>query len=412
MSGGTTRFHHQGNDVYHYGPATYGPYIIVPEAGAVWVRPDFPLEVAALIGCSVTTGFGSVVNSAALRAGQSVAVFGCGGVGLNAVQGAVATGAYPIIGVDVLDNKLEIAREFGATHTINPTTQDLFEEVMRLTGHGVDASIVAVGNIKAMKQGLDILAKQGVEVVLGLPGHRADVPGRPGAADVGRAPHRRIALRQQQPDGRVPEDGRPRDGRQAQDRGARHEALRPRRGRRGVPGARSGRAGPRPDRVLSRLAVKLASVLTPLSDDNLTLAAQTGVEEIVCRYPGDDLSLLDEAQRRIESFGMKLGVIEGYLPIERIKLGTDDGTDIALMKALIRHLGETRRADWSVTTSWPAPTGSAPASTPPSAAARRSRRSTSPDSSTRASPAGRPFRADLEPGLEARRAVGEPRDAS
>jgi mannonate dehydratase len=86
--------------------------------------------------------------------------------------------------------------------------------------------------------------------------------------------------------------------------------------------------------------VQLASVLTPLSDHNLTLAAQTGVEEIVCRYPGDDLSLLDEAQRRIESYGMKLGVIEGYLPIERLKLGRDDGTDIALMKALIRHCGE------------------------------------------------------------------------
>ncbi|MEO7371655.1 MAG: alcohol dehydrogenase catalytic domain-containing protein, partial [Ilumatobacteraceae bacterium] len=154
MAGGGTRFHHDGTDVNHYGPATYGPYIIVPEAGAVWVRPDFPLELAALIGCSVTTGFGSVVNSAALRAGQSVAIFGCGGVGLNAIQGAVATGAYPIIGVDVLDSKLDMAREFGATHTINPTRQDLQDEVLRLTGHGVDATIIAVGATIAMEQGL------------------------------------------------------------------------------------------------------------------------------------------------------------------------------------------------------------------------------------------------------------------
>ncbi|MEY2580782.1 MAG: mannonate dehydratase [Ilumatobacteraceae bacterium] len=86
--------------------------------------------------------------------------------------------------------------------------------------------------------------------------------------------------------------------------------------------------------------MQLASVLTPLSDYNLALAAQTGVEEIVCRYPGHDLSLLDEAKARIESYGMRLGVIEGYLPIERLKLGCDDGTDIALMKALVRHLGE------------------------------------------------------------------------
>lgn len=86
--------------------------------------------------------------------------------------------------------------------------------------------------------------------------------------------------------------------------------------------------------------MKLASVLTPLTDHHLTLAAQTGVDEIVCRYPGDDLSLLDEAQRRVESFGMRLGVIEGELPIENLKLGRDDGTDLARMKALLRHLGE------------------------------------------------------------------------
>ena len=123
-----------------------------------------------MIGCSVTTGFGSVVNSAGLRAGQSVAIFGCGGVGLNAVQGAVATGAYPIIGVDVLDSKLDLAREFGATHTINPTRQDVQQEVIRITGHGVDASIAAVGNTTAMRQAVEVLARQGVAVVLGLPG--------------------------------------------------------------------------------------------------------------------------------------------------------------------------------------------------------------------------------------------------
>lgn len=170
MAGGGTRFHRNGADVNHYGPATYGPYIVVPEAGAVWVRPDFPLELAALIGCSVTTGFGSVVNTAGVRAGQSVAVLGCGGVGLNAVQGAVATGAYPIIGIDVLDSKLELARQFGATHTINPTKQNLTKEISKITANGVDASIVAVGSTTAMEQGLQILSKKGIEVVLGLPG--------------------------------------------------------------------------------------------------------------------------------------------------------------------------------------------------------------------------------------------------
>lgn len=168
--GGGIRWSHNGEPVYHYGPATYGPYIIVPEAAAVSVRKDFPLDLAALIGCSVTTGFGAVVNTAGVRAGQSVAVFGCGGVGLNAIQGASITGAYPVIGVDVLDSKLELARHFGATHTINLEKDDLMEKVKEFTGDGVDASIVAVGNIRAMEQGLEVLAKQGVEVVLGLPG--------------------------------------------------------------------------------------------------------------------------------------------------------------------------------------------------------------------------------------------------
>lgn len=85
--------------------------------------------------------------------------------------------------------------------------------------------------------------------------------------------------------------------------------------------------------------MKLASVLTPLSDENLTLAAQCGVDEIVVRYPGPDLTELDRIQARIRSYGMEIAAVEGYLPIERIKLGTDDGTDLAAMQALVRHLG-------------------------------------------------------------------------
>ncbi|HSJ28454.1 MAG TPA: Zn-dependent alcohol dehydrogenase [Acidimicrobiia bacterium] len=170
MRDGSTRFHHEGTDVNHYGPATYGPYIVVPEAAAVEVRKDFPLDLAALIGCSVTTGFGAVVNTAGVRAGQSVAVFGCGGIGLNSIQAAAVAGAYPIIGIDVLDSKLEYAKEFGATHTINLATQDLMETITALTGHGVDASFVAVGNTRAMEQGLEVLAKQGIEVIIGMPG--------------------------------------------------------------------------------------------------------------------------------------------------------------------------------------------------------------------------------------------------
>jgi mannonate dehydratase len=86
--------------------------------------------------------------------------------------------------------------------------------------------------------------------------------------------------------------------------------------------------------------MKLASVLTPLSDHNLTLAAQAGVEEVVVRSPGPDLSLIDDLQARVSSFGLRIGVIEGRLPIDAIKLGRDDGTELEEMKALVRHLGE------------------------------------------------------------------------
>ncbi len=86
--------------------------------------------------------------------------------------------------------------------------------------------------------------------------------------------------------------------------------------------------------------MRLASVLTPLSDENLTLAAQCGVEEIVLRYPGPDLAEIDRLQARVRSYGMEVGVVEGYLPIDRIKLGTDDGTDLAAMISLVRHLGD------------------------------------------------------------------------
>lgn len=86
--------------------------------------------------------------------------------------------------------------------------------------------------------------------------------------------------------------------------------------------------------------MKLASVLTPLSDENLTLAAQCGVDQIVVRYPGSDLSEITRMQQRIRSFGMEIGVVEGYLPIDRIKLGTDNGSDLRAMKTLIQHLSD------------------------------------------------------------------------
>ena len=119
MFDGTVRLHRNGQDIHHMTrTACFAEYAVVPESGAVPVRRDMPLDRACLVGCSVMTGVGAVANTARIEPGSNVVVIGCGGVGLNAVQGAALAGADRIIGVDLLDNKLEYAREFGATDVV------------------------------------------------------------------------------------------------------------------------------------------------------------------------------------------------------------------------------------------------------------------------------------------------------
>ena len=115
------------------------------EESLVKVREDLPWAPAALIGCSVATGIGAVIRHAKVEAGSSVLVIGCGGVGLNVVQGARLAGAEKIIAVDLLDNKLDYARQFGATHTINAKTEEVVKRVRAITGLGVDYSFDAIG---------------------------------------------------------------------------------------------------------------------------------------------------------------------------------------------------------------------------------------------------------------------------
>ena len=169
MSDGTTRFSLDGEPVYHYGPASYAPFTVVPERAAVKIPKDVPLDVAALIGCSVTTGVGAVLNSADVRPGQSVAVFGCGGVGVNAVQGAAIAGANPIIAVDVSAARLDTAWQFGATLLVDASSGDPAEEIRSMTGIGVDCAVVAVGKTEAIEQAWSCLAPGGICVVVGNP---------------------------------------------------------------------------------------------------------------------------------------------------------------------------------------------------------------------------------------------------
>src|SRR2546425_745291 len=143
------------------GVATYGSYTVIPDTCAIKVPDEMPLELGALIGCSVMTGVGSVLNTARVEAGESLAVFGCGGVGLNAVQGGRIAGAYPLIAVDVADNKLEFARQMGATHLVNAAKTDAVEAIQSLTGRGVDYAVVAVGDTRVQAQAYQAISRGG-----------------------------------------------------------------------------------------------------------------------------------------------------------------------------------------------------------------------------------------------------------
>lgn len=150
--------------------ATFNEYAIVAENRMTPIPADSDLEVAALFGCAVTTGFGVVENNAKVRIGESVVVFGAGGVGLNIVQAAALVGAYPVIAVDLFDNRLALAKEMGATHLINAKSQDAKSEIERITGaQGVDAFIDNTGQPAIIEMGYAITKPQGRVTLVGVP---------------------------------------------------------------------------------------------------------------------------------------------------------------------------------------------------------------------------------------------------
>jgi S-(hydroxymethyl)glutathione dehydrogenase/alcohol dehydrogenase len=148
---------------------TFAERTVVSERNCVRIRPDAPLDVASLVACGVTTGIGAVINTARVEPGANVAVIGTGGVGLNAVQGARLAGAARVIAIDLLDNKLEFAREFGATHVINSSREDPVAAVQRLTGGlGADYAFEVIGLGKTIRQAYDMVRKGGAAVVVGV----------------------------------------------------------------------------------------------------------------------------------------------------------------------------------------------------------------------------------------------------
>lgn len=143
-------------------------YAVIPQASAVKIDKDIPLDKAALVGCAVMTGVGAVINNAKVAPGESVVVFGCGGIGLSIVQGARLSGAGQIIAVDIADNKLEMAKHFGATHTINASEVEPVMAIHELTQGGADFAFEAAGVPKLMEQANDSIRRGGTAVIVGV----------------------------------------------------------------------------------------------------------------------------------------------------------------------------------------------------------------------------------------------------
>lgn len=153
---------------HHLGVSSFSDHIVVSARSAVRVDPELPLELAALFGCAVLTGVGAAINSAKVRPGDSVAVFGLGGVGLAALMGAVVCGANQIVAVDVVAQKLELARDLGATEAI-PAGPGAVEAVRAATAGGVDHAIETVGSERVLAEAYAATRRGGTTVTVGLP---------------------------------------------------------------------------------------------------------------------------------------------------------------------------------------------------------------------------------------------------
>lgn len=170
LLGGGRRIHgREGELNHHLGCSAFADRAVVSRRSLVKVPTDLPFEHAALFGCAVLTGVGAVVNTAGVRAGQSVAVVGLGGVGLASVLGALASGATPVVAVDLSDEKLALARTLGAVHTVNAAAPGAVEQVRVLTGGGADFVFEMAGSARALENAWKMTRRGGTTVTAGLP---------------------------------------------------------------------------------------------------------------------------------------------------------------------------------------------------------------------------------------------------
>jgi S-(hydroxymethyl)glutathione dehydrogenase/alcohol dehydrogenase len=183
MPDGTSRFSVGGERLFHYmGTSTFANHTVVPEIALAKIREDAPFDKVCYIGCGVTTGIGAVINTAKVRPGDNVVVFGLGGIGLNVVQGARLSGANMIVGVDLNPKKRALAEKLGMTHFVNPSelAEELVPYLVNLTGGGADYSFECIGNVKVMRQALECCHKGwGTSIIIGVAGAGEEIATRP-----------------------------------------------------------------------------------------------------------------------------------------------------------------------------------------------------------------------------------------
>ncbi|MBX3675682.1 MAG: zinc-dependent alcohol dehydrogenase family protein [Rhodocyclaceae bacterium] len=174
---GARRLSRNGTAIQHHmGVSAFADHAIVSRRSLVRIDPELPLDEAALFGCAVLTGVGAVVNTARVPPGSSVAVLGLGGVGLNSLLAAVTSGAEKIIALDMIESKLQLARQLGATHAVNAKDKDAIEQVKALTQGGVDYAFEMAGSVAALELAYRVTRRGGTTVTAGLPNPQSNWP--------------------------------------------------------------------------------------------------------------------------------------------------------------------------------------------------------------------------------------------
>ncbi|MCO4746892.1 MAG: S-(hydroxymethyl)glutathione dehydrogenase/class III alcohol dehydrogenase [Proteobacteria bacterium] len=183
MPDGTSRFSYKGEPIFHYmGTSTFSEYTVVAEISVAKVDEQAPLEQVCLLGCGVTTGIGAVHNTAKVQEGDTVAVFGLGGIGLAVIVGAVQAKAGRIIAIDINQGKFDLAKELGATDVVNPNDHDgpIQDVIVAMTEGGVDFSFECIGKVEVMRSALECCHKGwGESIIIGVAGSGQEIATRP-----------------------------------------------------------------------------------------------------------------------------------------------------------------------------------------------------------------------------------------